>query len=377
MTRSLQDIIRHSWCASIATLSLTLLTPASIAGTLPPTLGSNLVQGYIQPSMQHFQETAHQLNQRLQAWCPKPSAAGAETIHDAFAEVVRAWSRIEFLRFGPLVAATRFERIYFWPDPRGITLRQVQGLLAGAEPIPNAEALASHSVAVQGLPALEYVLYRQGGILAIGAQATPDQESSTLSADFDGACAYATSVSGNLASVGAELVQAWSEEGPYGKQFSNPTPDSPLYRSPQEVAAEAIKALSTGLQFAHDIKLMPVLGKGFKQAKATRAPFWRSGLSTEAMAASVEGMLQFYQAGGYIYSDDETWIDQNLRDELKRGVDNFKSLRQPMQQLTEGEDSYRRLTLAALLLENAKSIVDQRMAPAFGVRLGFNALDGD
>ena len=37
----------------------------------------------------------------------------------------------------------------------------------------------------------------------------------------------------------------------------------------------------------------------------------------------------------------------------------------------------RQWTLAGLTLKNAKAVVDQDLAPALGVTIGFNALDGD
>lgn len=44
--------------------------------------------------------------------------------------VVMAWSGIEFFRFEPLLAEHRFERAYFWPDPRRRTSRKIKSLLA-------------------------------------------------------------------------------------------------------------------------------------------------------------------------------------------------------------------------------------------------------
>src|SRR5690606_16200230 len=142
----------------------------------------------------------------------------------AFQHLVAAWSGIEFLRFGPLVEANRFERIYFWPDPRGITTRQVQGVLAKpSSEMPDAQALAKHRVALQGLPALEYVLDRDKGRLTEKG-----------GGDRDAACAYATAVAGNLEHVGGELLQLWDADGEFARWFSTPSPDNPLYRNPQE-----------------------------------------------------------------------------------------------------------------------------------------------
>ncbi|HUG58769.1 MAG TPA: imelysin family protein [Candidimonas sp.] len=370
----------RSWLLRCLGGVLLLPIATSGAGELSPSLGENLAKGYISPAMQHFQQSANSLHARLETWCAAPEKAGAQAVQDGFAKLVRAWSGIEFLRFGPLVAANRYEKISFWPDPRGITVRQVQVLLATTDSVPDTTALPTQSVAIQGLPALEYVLYRDDGLLA-----DPTHASNTS------ACAYATAIAGNLARLGSELVQEWGPGGSYAQHFSKPSASNPLYRNQQEVAGESIKALSTGLQFARDIKLLPVLGRSVKAVKPKRASFWRSGLAIESMAAATEGMLQFYKAGGYRYGGDETWIDDSLQAELLRIRDNFKSMKTGAGQMAQKtalasdswvqfastEAGYRQLTLATLLIKNTKSLVDEDVAPAFGVRIGFNALDGD
>lgn len=338
------------------------------AAELPGRLGEKLLHNYIAPAMRDFQLTADGLRGNLESWCAAPTAQGRQAVAAGYAKLLQAWSGIEFLRFGPLVAANRYERINFWPDPRGIALRQVQGLLAQSGPVPDARALARNSVAVQGLPALEYVLYREGGLL---------EKAGTADAETARSCSYAVSVAGNLAAVGAELRLAWEEPGDYARQFAMPSPSNPLYRNEQEVAAEAMKALSTGLQFARDVKLLPMLGKDMAALNYKRAPFWRSDLSHLHMAAAVDGMLRFYQAGGYRYDDAESWMDGNFRQELERVQENFSSMPRGIQEYAPTADGYRRYRLAALLLKNAKSILDEHIAPGLGVRIGFNALDGD
>ncbi|PLC51657.1 aminopeptidase [Pollutimonas subterranea] len=349
--------------------------PAS-AGELPVDLGKRLTTGYISPAMQGFHRAADRLNAALQGWCVAPDKAGAQRIDKDFAQLITSWAGIEFLRFGPLVKANRYEKLNFWPDPRGITLRQVQGVLTKPDAIPNASELSAHSVAIQGLPALEYVLYREGGLLAGLATDAPIDSVSPE------ACSYAMSVAGNLEQLGSEIASEWRPGGIYAQQFARPSEGNSLYRSQQEVAAEAIKALSTGLQFARDIKLLPMLGDDIEAARPKRAPFWRSGQSMASMAASAQGMLRFYRAGGYQYGSDEAWVDDSVQAELRRIEGVFQAMQTgggsaDFIELAGSEDGYRQLTLAAILIKNAKSQVDEHVAPAFGVRIGFNALDGD
>ena len=343
-----------------------VVTSTACAAELPADLGGKLAHAYITPATQDFHQSSRKLHASLQSWCATPSSsAGKQKLESDFAQAVRSWSGIEFLRFGPLVAANRFERVYFWPDPRGILPRQIQGVLRNPAAVPDAAQLRSHSVALQGLPALEYVFYRDQGLLSGQAK------------DFAAECAYAVSVAGNLASLSAELAEAWGDAGEYTQKFAQPSASNPLYRTSQEVAGEAIKAISTGLQFARDVKLTPVLGADTTSSRYQRAPFWRSGLTVPAMAASAQGMLAFYRAGGYQYASGERWVDASIQNELQRVIDNFEDMDGDIQALLASDDGYLQLTLATLLLKNAKGLVDEYVAPALGVRLGFNALDGD
>ncbi|PVY61959.1 imelysin family protein [Pusillimonas noertemannii] len=360
-------MIKQWMGAAVLALAWTMpgMAVAQTAAESASGLGARLAQGYIAPAMQQFHEAAGQMGKALQSACGDP-AAGSDEVAAAFEHLVAAWSGIEFLRFGPLVQANRFESIYFWPDPRGVTTRQVQGLLAKpAGEIPDAQGLAKHSVALQGLPALEYVLYRDKGLLS-GKQGD----------DQAAACAYALAVAGNLERVGGELYALWKADGEFARLFSQPGPDNPLYRNAQEVAAEVVKALSTGLQFQVDVKLAPSLGADAGKAAPRKAPFWRSDLAPVSLRAAAQGMLAFYDAGGYSFPGAE-WIDQNVRGELQRAVDQLEGMRGGTEQLWRDEESHRGLVLVRLLLNNAKNLVDQDVAPALGVRIGFNALDGD
>lgn len=356
---------------------------------VPADLGERLAAFYARPAVARLRQAARDLAGSVRAFCASAGnaagAARAEADPDAdagagagagparealardFRAAVLAWAGLEFMRFGPLVEANRYERIAFWPDPRGVMPRQVQALLAErgqAEPL-TPEALAGRSVALQGLPALEFVLYRPQGLLAeTGGPAPAD-------------CAYAQAAAGALAAVAGELEQAWSPAAGFGRDIARPGPGNAHYRSQREVAAEAVKALSGSLQFARDVKLLPVLQASGRNA-GRRAPFWRSGLTAASMAASLQGMLAFHDAAGWRFDGAHAWIGESLRHELAQlgqvlgGVSD-----RTVDELLQDEAGRRRLELAVLILKNAKDLVDQDLAPYLGIALGFNALDGD
>lgn len=353
---------KYVWSAAMV-----MLAPWSALAQLPTDLGQRLAEGYARPAFTKLAEQATQLEQALTTWCRSEGQADSMPVRQAFASTVQAWAGVEFLRFGPLVQGNRYEKMAFWPDTRSVMQRQLRALLAAEDPAVVAPgALASRSVATQGLPALEYVLYDKPGLLK-----SPSGKGSTY------ACSYAVAVAANVAAVSGELKQAWSAQGEYGKHFTAPSPNNDLYRSQQEVAAEAIKALSTGLQFARDVKLLPVLGDAMPAARASRAAFWRSEMTIPTLIAGVKGMRAFYDAGGYRYPDGDEWIGSSLTGELDRAAGALEQEDQPLKQALSTEAGWQRLTLTGLILKNAKDIVDQNFAPAMGVTIGFNALDGD
>ncbi|MEN4918306.1 imelysin family protein [Achromobacter spanius] len=362
MARPVKHVFRQAVVAA-----LMLAAPLAGRAGLPADLGERLARDYARPAVAKMTDAAAALEGALGGWCAKPDAAGAARVGDAFATLAQAWSGVEILRFGPLVQANRFERLAFWPDTRGVMPRQVQALIAAKDDaLMQPGALAGRSVAVQGLPALEYVLYGE-----------PDLLKQSGAPGFAYACGYALAVSANVASISRDVGKAWSAQGEFGRQFAKPQPGNDLYRDQQEVAAEAMKALSTGLQFARDVKILPVLGDSPEAARPKRAAFWRSDLSTRLLAANLDGLKAFYEAGGYSLPAGGEWMDASVRGELSSAATTLRAVPAPLDQALAGEEGRRLLLLASLTIKNAKAIVDQDLAPALGVTIGFNALDGD
>jgi len=355
-------ILRNACSAAVLALAV-CAAPAQAQPDLPADLGPRVADGYARPAFQRLREAAAGMQAALRGDCaPEGSAAMSQ----AFGALAQAWAGVEFLRFGPLVQDNRFERLAFWPDPRGVVLRQVQEALAKRdEALLAPGALASRSVALQGLPALEFVLYRDAGLLQGGAAADAY------------ACRYAQAVAANVSALADELAQAWSAQGDFGRQFTDPGPTRELYRNTQEVAAEAVKALSTGLQFARDVKLVPVLGASPDAARPRRAAFWRSNQTVPTLAAGLAGQQQLAGVLGQALPDDARWAGGMAQDEIGRARQALHEVQVPIEAAAGQPDARQALELSALILKNAKSLVDQDLAAGLGVTIGFNALDGD
>ncbi|MEJ8570943.1 imelysin family protein [Microbaculum marinum] len=349
-------------------LAILLASTLAHAGA-PKDIGANLVDGYIRPATTQFSGDAAAMTRSLESFCGAPDAAGEAEVHARFDALVRDWFAVMILRFGPLVEDNRFERIFFWPDPRGVTLRQVQGLLAGDDPAAvDAARLAEKSVAVQGLPALEYALYGTG--------------SDGLLTDSDQGryrCAYALAVSRRIAATAGGLADAWAPGSAYARDFSMPGPDNDVYRDDGEVTAEAIKAMATGLVFVADAVVTPFLGDDPAKANYKRAPFWRSGQALPAIATTLTAVRDFYSAAGFAGSLDQSdqWIDGSLRFEIRSALAALDSVDVPLEQAVAPGPARDALTYVVIAMKSIHTTIETVLAQAAGVAVGFNALDGD
>ncbi len=340
------------------------------AAAIPADLGARLLREYIQPRTRALQTSATQTQTAVQGYCARPAdAARRALVERRLGELAEAWAHVELLRFGPLTEANRLEHFFFWPDPRAVMQRQLRALLAAADPALLApDQLQQQSAAVQGLPALEYALYADDA-----AQSIAGGEAGRYR------CAWAAAVATNLARLAREIAAGWNGNAPSARELSRPAADNSIYRSRDEVATEMLKALSTGLHVLRDQKLVPALGASADQARGALLPLWRSALTTRYLAAGVDALAAFYAAGGLdaALPESDRWIDDSVRGELRRLRADFDQLDLPMSQALADATQRDLLIHAQLLLTNARSIVDENLAPALAVNLGFNSLDGD
>jgi len=148
-----------------------------------------------------------------------------------------------------------------------------------------------------------------------------------------------------------------------------------VYRNENETLAEVVKALSAGLRFQADVKLRAALGAQQSKARARLLPFWRSGLSLLALAASVQALQAWHALAQF--SREPAWLAQSLERELQESAALLQQRHDQAARMAQDPEVYQALRLTVLKLDNARRMVDEHLAPALGVGLGFNALDGD
>lgn len=326
------------------------------------------IEKAVLPAYAGLSEAATATESAVQMLCAAPSADRLMEARAAFRALVAAFSRVEPYRFGPAREDNRFERLFFWPDPRGRGLRQVQAVILGEdETATDIASLRGKSVAVQGLPALDVVLSGTG--------------SETL-ADAPAAfrCRYATAIAGAIRMTAEAVEAGWRGADGFARLMLDAGPDNPVYRNHGEAVQDFLQAASEQLQLTRDMKLAPVLGGGPADARPRLAPFWRSGAALEAIAGNLEGVGQLAEALDLatLVPDGGEGLASNLSFELsqaRRAVASAAAV--PLQEAVSDEEMHARLAYALVPLGSAIRILDERAPAALGLVAGFNSLDGD
>jgi hypothetical protein len=356
-------------------LAAWLLTSAFVHSTVAEAeadhaaIARQSLEQYIRPGYAHLAESTEALNQSVVALCRTPSAAALKEAKGAFTATVEAWGLVEPIRFGPVAEQHRYERIFYWPDPKGLGARQVREALDKEDrTVTDAASLSGKSVALQGLPALEYLLYGDdAGTLAKGGS----------EAEFR--CRFAETIAGNVASMAKDIASGWQDGAPYTKAYLEPGPANSAYHNEKEVTLELFKTFTTGIEMVRDQKMAKALGAKPEQARPQLAPFWRSGLSFANMADNLESVRELFTKGGFaqVVHDDSAGVEDSIVFDLNHAVQVLRGLEKPIAEAVHDEDIRAKLEALRVSLKSAATTAGDAISRGAGLTFGFNAMDGD
>ncbi len=354
----------------LAVLLAVLAAPAFAQSAIPNReIVEGAVDGYIRPAFAQFAEEAGALRQDVAALCAAPSAEALMETQDQFRATIIAFSRIEFVRIGPLRIADRYERLLFWPDRKGIALRQVQSALAEQDPTAAApETLQEKSVAMQGLVALEYLLFGTGsGDLGSGAAAYR--------------CTYAAASSSLIAGLADTLSTEWHDDSPTGHKaaLTDPKPDAEEYRTELEAQERLASTLIHGTETIRDQRIMPILGTAQGSPKPRSALFWRSKMTAPALAANFDGLHDFFLAARYpdAVGAQNAWVANGAIFEFENAARAAAAITDPIEQAVADPVQFDALKYMSIITGSLDNLLGENLAAMLGLAVGFSALDGD
>jgi len=334
------------------------------------------------PFLAQFESAAEGLVAAAQGLKAKPGAGSLAAVIKGFNDVSDAWMAVQVLRFGPMTQNQRLDRIAYWPERSNTTEKQMSAFIAandGSKLAP--EAFAKASVALQGLSALERLLFDSEH--GADGQPSSDKALAQLTAP-EPAAAYRI---GLIGAIAVNLRQIAKEGGADWHALSAKLAkgdEAGFAVSPQEATNQIYAGLVTIAQALGSQKLGLALGKGPDSAKPHQAEQWRAGRSLrniERNLAALKQGLMGDPAGSAIALVTDAAAAPALKQKIEASFAECQqaiaAVTQPLD-LAVADDKGRAEAQALLVKINQfRDILTNDMPKAAGITLGFNDLDGD
>ncbi len=249
-------------------------------------LAATALERHIRPGYASLAAAAVKARQSVGKDCLAAGAASRKRIGAAYDRLVTAWGRVEHIRFGPITTQNRLERIMFWPDRRGIGARQLaRAMTRRDESILDPSTLATRSVALQGLTALEFVLFPRNGWRVIDASERAYR------------CRFAGSITANLVTISKQVSDDWAGPDGFANHWLRPGPGNPHFVLASETTLALAKAFSEGAERVRDDRIGGPMGLNPERRK-TPIVLATSNRTMHLVLANIDGLMDLFEAGG-------------------------------------------------------------------------------
>lgn len=331
-----------------------------------PGVMQRAVDEVIRPGYRNAQQSAAKLTTAMKDLCEGGTPQSLDKAKSAFDDIIRYWSIIEIVQTGPVIQDNLFEHILFYPDRKGVGLRQVQTLIAKADPKDTTvDAIAAKSVALQGLTALEYVLYGAGS-----------EDLTTQKNSFR--CLYGAAVAGNIQREASEVVAAWEKPDGIQGSWKHPGPQSADFMDNKEAATALLGILVHGAENIRDQRLEQFYKGKDSTPRPKMAIYWRSKNTWKSMAANLEGLRTLWQKANMadLLPADKKPVAAEIDAKLKALLETVPKLNPDIDAATSGAD---RAKLDQLLVDTRELVttISDEYGAAIGLSAGFSFSDGD
>ena len=334
--------------------------------TIEPVM-QRAVDDVIVPGYKAFDGSAHAMAASMNRLCNENSPAAYDAAMQAFTRAVADWSHIEVLRDGPALDENRFERILFFPDAKGLALKQVQALLAKKDETEiSGSSMKGKSVAIQGLTALEFVLAGNG-----------KEELSGGADNFR--CHAGRAIAANVATIAGELATLWSAPDGVARNWKAFGPDNPVYRNGDEALIALLGTLVRGIETINEKRVTIFYPTDGTTPNPKKALYWRSGLTMSSVADNLEGLRDIWDKSGMqsIIKGDASAITTNINFEFKTAIETARKLAEPPEKLVSDERQRSRIEFLQLTLADLQARLNNDYGRAMGLSAGFTFSDGD
>ncbi|MFD2206380.1 imelysin family protein [Kiloniella antarctica] len=326
-----------------------------------------MIEYSVLPGYEALQNAAEREKKIISELCHNPTLTNLKKARSDYKNLVSAWSAVEMYRFGPTIKNNRQEKLFFWPDRKSIGLKQVRNLISSEDQTAlTPDTLQGKSVAVQGLLALEYVLFGKGS------------EALSIATPASYRCTYGLTISKAMSITTQEILKGWSEPNGYADLMYNTGPDNAVYRSKGEVVQDFLRVTSEMIQSVRSLKLQNSIKDEPANSKPKRAPLWRSNLTIHAIKENLNAVVQLLNTGGL--GSLTPRYTKSLEFEIEQANKFLTKLEQrpePWPELVKQKEAHDTLAYLFIPLDGARNVTTDLIPAELGLSLGFNSLDGD
>ena len=343
-------------------------------------VNDSLVRHHVLPRYRDFAEATEHLREASGALCASPGATALERARHAYHRAMDSWMAMQHLQFGPLEQKLRAHRLYFWPQARGKVGEAIALLLAAGDPdLLSPARFSGASVAVQGLPAAEHLLFVRGDALAGGTEVGRSE------------CRVLEAVGGNLEAIASEALGEWTDTAAatgvppsYADLMLTPGPDNADFPAPKDATLLFFSALHDELALIADVKVRPVLGDALATARPALAESRPSARATRNVEINLDALQALYagEAGPGLgdlvaVHEEDPDLDPLMRKAFRLTLETARSIDAALDHAAGDPVLRPRVEKLSLQVRALRKLVRTRVADALDLAVGFNALDGD
>jgi predicted lipoprotein len=351
------------------------------ATALYSTVLKSMGQAIIIPHHQRLHDDITVMDKSIDSLCNEPSNDALIAVQNAWRRAMSTWSGLSVVDFGPIDSLNALWKFQFWPDPLNLVHRKFKSRLSGRISTNTADDLANASVAIQGLSAVEYLLF------------DPALDPLRNTARQPQFCAILKNTSLNLQQYAVLLNDRWANN--YGDRWHSKIIDQQrsgfLKQNFEKLFSSVVATLeaSVELKLAKPLGLSKVIQSPEKidfiempQPNPWRLESWRSKNSLQNLQSNLEFLHEMYsheRGLGWLLvelSNKNKKLDRKIRRKFDQVFSAMASFEEPLFVTIEQGDFDEIRALMRTLIE-LHFLIKNRYAEATDITFRFNSLDGD
>lgn len=327
----------------------------------------------ILPLHERFLSESLTLSQHAQQFCSQDqrNATDLAAMRSKWLAAMNAWEGIQNIQFGPVTEDNQAWKIQFWPDRKNLIARKTEQFVRRDDAI-SLPALQQASVVIQGLSAIEYLLYDKPADALLGG--VPGHY-----------CEHLSAAAQNLHQVAERLYQGWHPKGEnYLGHWASPGEDNLDFPDANASVSAIIETLVYGVERIKRDKLQRPLGlEAGGQPNPYLLEWWRSQQSREAILINLHSLQLLYGAGDSVGLADllaergAGELANRITEDFDLAISAIASLETSLFQNHADPAAQEALRELHDVLGRLLSALKREVPAALKITLGFNSNDGD